>query len=238
MFYNILYILYNNISLIENGTSEVAMSTQKPNFTLRIIIVCGEPHVGKSSYIADTFSTKPYDVLDVYQFQVLESYPQSMASHTKYALGNMFLEVCVSDKIQEIYRQERRKFLNAIKNQEPIDNEQQEYILIIEGTLLKRARRLSLLQTIRNVTENKNNVSIDCIWVTKSNRKMHPEVEEPELSEGYSSCATICDHQLVHNIDDIQKLVAQRNAIDRIKDNKYFLLPPENLLSNKHSDLI
>ena len=116
-----------------------AMANQQGKQPFRIIVVCGAPHVGKSTLIASLFDAivgeNIIDVIDMKQFQ--GQFPRSVIGDdvVSTSVSNALVDACVINGLIDAAN------LNA-------DKLSGSYF-VIEGTYLKSARRAPLMQSIK-----------------------------------------------------------------------------------------
>ena len=116
-----------------------AMANQQDKQPFRIIVVCGAPHVGKSTLIASLFDAvggeNIIDVIDMKQFQ--GKFPRSVIGDdvVSTSVSNALVDACVINGLIDAAN------LNA-------DKLSGSYF-VIEGTYLKSARRAPLMQSIK-----------------------------------------------------------------------------------------
>lgn len=204
----------------EKDAQKIMAQSELKQPHLTIIVVCGAPHSGKSTYIADVFGESPDDVIDMFQFQQYSSYPASMPYTVCCGISNMLVELAVKDSVSDIYSKERRRRTKCEANGEEYVPD--DHLLIVEGTYLRKARRMSLRQTIENVTYGRDNVSVELAWVSRKGRDVeafdYPDYKE----EGFDEMYDIADYEPTHDMKELEKIVEARNKRDRVRESGYF----------------
>lgn len=116
-----------------------AMVNQQGKQPFRIIVVCGAPHVGKSTLIASLFDAvggeNIIDVIDMQQFQ--GQFPRSVIGDdvVSTSVSNALVDACV---------------INGLINAANLNTDKLSgSYFVIEGTYLKSARRAPLMQSIK-----------------------------------------------------------------------------------------
>lgn len=170
------------------------MSKQEP---FRIIVVCGAPHVGKTTLIASLYDAvggeRILDVIDMRQFQ--GDVPLAIIGNeiTATSVSNALVDACVINRL-----------VDAAKL--PID-ELHGSCLVIEGTYMKAARRAPLLQSIKTGLAiggyDDLNIDVEIVGIqvngSEEMLRLHcplsaaqvAESERMRLGEGYDSLVTV-----------------------------------------------
>lgn len=163
----------------------------------RVLVVCGAPHVGKTTLIASLFDAvggeRIVDVIDMIQFQGQAARNIMQDGVITSSVSNALVDACVIERLADIADMPSEKVTGSF--------------LVIEGTYMKAARRAPLLQSIRTGLEYAGlsgmGIDVEVIGVQVNGspemlRRHCPlpaalvaEVEPMSLDEGYDSLACV-----------------------------------------------
>lgn len=119
--------------------ARISENTNDKNEPFRILVVCGAPHVGKTTLIASLFDAvggeNIIDVIDMWQFQgeTPAMYMNDMIVST--SVSNALVDACVINELADAPRKIGDRLAGSY--------------LVIEGTYMKAARRTPLIQSIK-----------------------------------------------------------------------------------------
>lgn len=185
----------------------------KPEGPLRpleeIVCVFGCQGSGKSIYIAQNYEIgkNTDDIIDIYQYQISNAYPNiaGMPSHMlQTRLSYALMEMDVFDAIQ------RARHEGSATGR-----------LVLEGTFMRSARRVPLLQTIKNAIDPK--CEITCIWI--DDPKQHsrfgsynaqPLFDVPTCDEGFTRI--VLREKAKSEITDEKELSRMQRKVEMQKD--------------------
>lgn len=163
----------------------------------RVLVVCGAPHVGKTTLIASLFDAvggeRIIDVIDMIQFQGQAARNIMQDGVITASVSNALVDACVIEQLSDVADMPPEKVAGSF--------------LVIEGTYMKSARRAPLLQSIRTGLEYSGiadmGIDVEIIGVQVNGsaemiRRYCPlpaslvgEIEPMSLDEGYDSLACV-----------------------------------------------
>lgn len=163
----------------------------------RVLVVCGAPHVGKTTLIASLFDAvggeRIIDVIDMIQFQGQAARNIMQDGVITASVSNALVDACVIERLSDVADMLAEKVAGSF--------------LVIEGTYMKSARRAPLLQSIRTGLEYSGiagkGIDVEIIGVQVNGsaemiRRYCPlpaslvgEIEPMSLDEGYDSLAYV-----------------------------------------------
>lgn len=140
----------------------------------KIIFVCGESGTGKSTYIYNKFKNKDYILFDIYTYQNPKAFPIKLDPHSQIYISQSLFESDLFNNLKDIDK---------------------DY-LVIEGTFLKKSRRMSIIQTIRNVSD----IDIECVFLKKRDLTI---IDIPDISEGFSKIEILSKDKINYSEKEI-----------------------------------
>ncbi|WP_165251673.1 ATP-binding protein [Adlercreutzia sp. ZJ304] len=190
---------------------------------MRVVLVCGPSGSGKSTYIAENLYRDAVDVIDLYQFQEMKSYPSGIHGVLMVRLSYAFLEDAVVAAVQKHILLETEKRRQRAQQGGAISS-LPGGLVVIEGTYVKARRRADLIQDVKTVFDGYEDCAFECVCVINSrgNKFMRADFEIPTVEEGFDKVTVVEDFETETPIPDLQQIVDAQKSIDRIKDGCFF----------------
>lgn len=190
---------------------------------LKVVLVCGPSHAGKSIYIAENLYREARDVIDLYQFQEFDSYPKTMNQRLATRLSYVFLEETAAATIQNsLFMEAGMRDFYAQQERDITDREPE--LVVIEGTYVKARRRADLIQDVKSIIGDRDDCSFECICILddRGDKWMRGAFEIPTVKEGFDKVTVIEEYTASEPLEELQEIVDRQKARDRIKENGYF----------------